>query len=136
MSGNEPDYFRIAADLAKAVMFQRATRKVHVVGKDGRVRLGCVDLLGCYAVDEAARELCSALGEEFREIEPPTEGEAMFMLGRKLTWRSWMADAAGVRLLASGMSAGTAETPQAAQGEARQPDPKGDAQPKGGSHAS
>lgn len=37
---------------------------------------------------------------------------------------------------ASGMSAGTAETPQAAQGEARQPDPKGDAQPKGGSHAS
>lgn len=31
--------------------------------------------------------------------------------------------------LASGMSAGTAETAQQAQGEARQPDPKGDAQP-------
>lgn len=38
-----------------------------------------------------------------------------------------------VDIRAQGMSAGTAETAQQAQGEARQPDPEGDA-PKGASH--
>ena len=40
-------------------------------------------------------------------------------------------DNAIARLLASAMSAGTAETPQEAQGEARQRDPKGGAQTPG-----
>lgn len=99
---NEPDWYVAARGLAAAIMFQRGTRGIHVVGRDGRTRMGCVDLLGCYAVDEAAKEFCGAAGIEFRSLEPPTEHEAMFMMAAGLRWLDWLQNAAAIRADARG----------------------------------
>lgn len=89
---NEPYWMQCVRDLVLAVAFQRATRRVHVIGKDGRVRHGCVDLLGCYAVDDMARELCRAMKTDFPEnITAPDERTAMQMLAEGKTWRDWLA---------------------------------------------
>jgi hypothetical protein len=73
-------------------MFQRGTRREHVVGRDGRVRMGMVDLLGCYIVDDAAREFCELAGIPFESADVPNEHQAFYMsvTGRK--WPDWFTD--------------------------------------------
>lgn len=99
---NQPDWFTFAKAMAIAVMFQRGTRGVHVIGRDGRAKAGCVDLLGCYAVDEMAEAFCNAAGIEFDSINPPTEHEAMFMLLAGMTWQDWLDNPRQIRAEARG----------------------------------
>lgn len=82
-----PDWFAVARGLANAIMFQRSTRGEHTVGRDGRVRMGMVDLLGCYIVDDAAREFCEMAGLPFGDTEVPNEHQAFYMA---LTGRKWL----------------------------------------------
>lgn len=100
--GNEPNWHELAKAMAVAIMFQRGTRGVHVIGRDGRVRMGQVDLFGCYAVDEMAKRFCDIAGIEFTSIAPPTEHEAMFMALAGMTWMDWLERSASIRLEARG----------------------------------
>lgn len=87
-----PDWFEVARALANAIMFQRGTRGEHVIGKDGRVRMGVCDLFGCYAVDDAARDFCELAGLPFDSLETPNEHQALFMSVTGRTWRDWFSD--------------------------------------------
>jgi hypothetical protein len=95
--GNEPEWLRLALDTVRAVAFQRATRGVHVVGRDGRVRLGCVDLLGMYAVDEVMRQWAAYLSVTVPELPAPDESTAMRLLAGGGTWRDFLASAMSAR---------------------------------------
>lgn len=88
---NEPEWLTLARDTVLAVAFQRATRQVHAVGKDGRTRMGCVDLLGCYAVDEMEKKWAAYLGMEKLTVPVPTEAEAMQLMAQGKGWREWIA---------------------------------------------
>jgi hypothetical protein len=81
-TGAEPDWYVLALGMARAILQQRASRQVHKVGRDGRVRFGCVDLLACNQVDDAARAFCDALGVPFNAPPPLTEEQAMAELIR------------------------------------------------------
>ncbi len=91
-ANNGPDWFEVAKALANAIMFQRATRGEHVVGRDGRSRKGMVDLFGCYAVDDAAREFCELAGLPFGQIDAPNEHQAMFMSVTGRNWQHWFSE--------------------------------------------
>jgi hypothetical protein len=73
-------------------MFERATRGEHTVGKDGRARMGMVNLLGCYALDDTAREFCELAGLPFGQIDAPSEHQAMFMAMTGRKWSDWFTD--------------------------------------------
>jgi hypothetical protein len=89
---NEPEWLTLAKETVLAIAFQRGTRGEFVVGKDGRVRLGCIDLLGMYAVDEMARKWADYLGIEFPDNLPNVgEQEAMQIMGRRGNWREAIA---------------------------------------------
>lgn len=88
---NEPDWNALARDTLRAIAFQRATRGVHNVGRDGRTRMGCVDLLGCYAVDEMAMAWAQALDANMPVLPAPTEEQAMLLMSERKGWREWLA---------------------------------------------
>ena len=88
---NEPDWEALARDTIRAIAFQRATRRVHPVGRDGRARMGCADLLGCYAVDEMMAAWAQALDCPLPEIPTPTEEQAMALMSERKGWRDWLA---------------------------------------------
>lgn len=92
IANSGPDWFEVARGLANAIMFQRATRAEHVVRKDGLTRVGMVDLFGCYAVDEAAREFCELAGLPFGQIEAPNEHQAMYMSVTGRNWHHWFTE--------------------------------------------
>lgn len=87
-----PDWFEVAKGLANAILFNRATRKEHVVGKDGRVRMGMVDLLACYCIDDLAREFCEMAGLPFGDVDVPNEHQAFFMSATGRSWTDWFTD--------------------------------------------
>lgn len=87
-----PDWYEVAKGLANAIMFNRATRKEHVVGKDGRVRMGIVDLFACYCIDDAAREFCEMAGIPFGDVDVPNEHQAFFMSVTGRSWSDWFTD--------------------------------------------
>jgi hypothetical protein len=91
-ANDQPDWFEIAKGLAHAIMFNRATRAEHVVGRDGRVRMGMVDLLACYAIDDAAREFFDLAGLPVAEVEAPNEHQAMFMAVTGRKWHHWFTE--------------------------------------------
>ena len=87
-----PDWFDAAKGLAMAIMFQRTMRSEHTVGRDGRARMGMVNLFGCYAVDTAAREFCEMAGLPFGNVEAPNEHQAFFMAVTGRQWSDWFTD--------------------------------------------
>ncbi len=91
-----PDWFEVAKAMANAIMFQRGTRGEHVVGRDGRTRMGMVDLFGCYIVDAAAREFCELAGIPFGEVETPNEHQAFYMSVTGRQWPDWFTDRAAI----------------------------------------
>jgi len=93
----EPDWSALATDMANAITFARSVSVARVVGRDGRVRWGPADLLASTGVHDTAQAYCAVAAIEIANVDPPTDAEALFMLGAKLTWRDWMDDPAGVR---------------------------------------
>ena len=91
MSRNQPDWEALARDTIKAIVFQAATRSVHTVGRDGRARVGAVDILGCYAVDDMMAAWTHALDCLVPEIPSPSEQQAMLLLAEGKSWRDWVA---------------------------------------------
>lgn len=89
-AGNSsPDWYEVAKAMAFAIMFQRSTRSEHVVGRDGRTRMGMIDLFGCYIVDDAAREFCELAGLPFQDVDAPNEHQAFYMSVMGMGWADW-----------------------------------------------
>lgn len=87
---NQPDWDALARDTILAIAFQQATRGVHSVGRDGRSRMGCVDLLCYYAVDEMLAAWVHALDVPRPEILAPSEEQAMALMAERKGWRDWL----------------------------------------------
>jgi len=75
---NAPDFAALAQRMADAIQQQRASRRASVVGRDGRSRYTCQQLLADLVLDAAERAFREALDQPYEALPPlMTEMEAV-----------------------------------------------------------